>query len=51
MRKIEIVNRMIIFGMIKENDRKHFMRKNIDDLMRIYVLAMKIKNENMERNF
>ena len=49
MRKVEIVNRMIILGIIKESDRNHFMRKDKDSLMRIYIDAVPTRLEFLGR--
>ena len=49
MRKVEIVNRMIVLGIIKESDRNHFMHKDKDSLMRIYIDAVPTRLEFLGR--
>ena len=49
MRKVEIINRMIVLGIIKESDRNHFMRKDKDSLMRIYIDAVPTRLEFLGR--
>jgi hypothetical protein len=48
MTKTEMVNRMIVLGCIKEEDRNHFMRKTIDKLMDIYIAAVPVKLEFLQ---
>ena len=49
MRKVEIINRMIILGIIKEEDRNHFMRKDKERLMKIYIDAVPTRLEYLGR--
>lgn len=37
MTKMEMVNRMIILGIIKESDRNHWMKHDMAYLMKIYL--------------
>jgi len=37
MTKMEMVNRMIVLGCIKEEDRNHYMRKTADRLLNFYI--------------
>jgi hypothetical protein len=48
MTKIEMINRMIVLGCIKEEDRKHFMRKTADKIMNIYITAVPKKLEYLQ---
>ena len=49
MTKMEMVNRMIILGCIKEADRNHWMIKNKADVMRIYIRLVPRRLEYLER--
>ena len=49
MSKMEMINRMIILGCIKEKDRNHWMRKNKADIMRIYILIVPCRLEHLGR--
>ena len=49
MTKMEMVNRMIILGCIKESDRNHWMIKNKADVMRIYIRLVPRRLEYLER--
>ena len=49
MTKMEMVNRMIILGCIKETDRNHFMRKTKDELTKLYITVMPIRLEHLGR--
>ena len=43
MTKMEMVNRMIILGIIKENERNHWMRQSKDKIMKVYINAVPIR--------
>ena len=49
MTKMEMVNRMIILGCIKEKDRTHWMIKSKADIMRIYIRVVPRRLEYLER--
>ena len=49
MTKMEMVNRMIVLGIIKETDRNHWMRQSKDKIMRVYIKAVPIKLEFLGR--
>ena len=49
MSKMEMVNRMIVLGCIKENDRNHWMRKSKADIMRWYIIAVPRRLEHLGR--
>ena len=49
MTKMEMVNRMIILGCIKEADRNHWMRKCKTDVMKIYIEVIPMKLEYLGR--
>lgn len=47
MTKMEMVNRMIILGCIKEEDRNRWMRKCKADVMKIYILIVPRRLEHL----
>ena len=49
MTKMEMVNRMIVLGCIKEADRNHWMRKGKADIMKIYILIVPHRLEHLGR--
>lgn len=49
MTKMEMVNRMIILGIIKEVDRNHWMCKTKTDVMKIYILIVPRRLEHLGR--
>ena len=49
MTKMEMVNRMIVLGIIKETDRNHWMRKSKDKIMKAYITAVSIRLEFLGR--
>ena len=49
MTKMEMVNRMIVLGIIKESDRNHFMRKTKADIMRLYIYIVPRRLEYLQR--
>jgi len=49
MSKMEMVNRMIILGCIKEADRNHWMAKCKSEIMRWYIIAVPRKLEALGR--
>lgn len=40
MTKMEMVNRMIILGCIKESDRTHWLSKSKAEVMRTYIFIV-----------
>lgn len=49
MTKMEMVNRMIILGCIKENERNRWMRKSKDAITEIYIKVVPIRLEYLGR--
>ena len=49
MTKMEMVNRMIVLGIIKENDRNRWMRKCKSDVMRTYIFTVPRRLEYLGR--
>ena len=49
MTKMEMVNRMIVLGIIKEVDRNHWMRQSKDKIMRVYIEVVPIRLEFLGR--
>ena len=49
MTKMEMVNRMIVLGIIKETDRNHWMRKSKNKIMKAYITAVPIRLEFLGR--
>ena len=49
MTKTEMVNRMIILGCIKEEDRNRWMRKTIDELTKVYIRVILMRLEHLGR--
>lgn len=49
MTKMEMVNRMIILGCIKEEDRNHWLRHTKDYIIRIYIEIVPIRLEHLGR--
>ena len=49
MTKMEMVNRMIVLGIIKENERNHWMRHDKAYIMRIYIDAVPRRLEYLGR--
>ena len=47
MTKMEMVNRMIILGCIKEVDRNRWMHKTKADVMRCYIIAVPRRLEHL----
>lgn len=45
MRKVEMINIMIVLGVVKEEDRNYLMRKTIKSLLRIYTAAVPVRIE------
>lgn len=45
MRKVEMINIMIILGVAKEEDRNYLMRKTIESLFKIYTAAVPVRIE------
>ena len=49
MTKTEMVNRMIILGCIKEEDRNRWMRKTTDELTKVYIKVVPMRLEHLGR--
>ena len=49
MTKMEMVNRMIVLGIIKEEDRNHWMRKTTDELTKVYIKVIPMRLEHLGR--
>ena len=49
MTKMEMVNRMIVLGCIKEADRNRWMRKTADEITRVYISAVPTRLEYLGR--
>ena len=49
MTKMEMVNRMIVLGIIKEEDRNRWMRKTTDELTKIYIVVIPMRLEYLGR--
>ena len=49
MTKMEMVNRMIVLGCIKEVERNHWMRKTKADIMRWYIIVVPRRLEYLGR--
>ena len=49
MTKMEMVNRMIVLGIIKENDRNHFMNKTKAEIMKLYIIIVPRRLEYLGR--
>jgi len=49
MTKMEMINRMIILGCIKEVDRNHWMQKRKSEIMKIYILIVPHRLEHLGR--
>lgn len=50
MTKMEMVNRMIILGCIKESDRNNMMRKSKARITEIYIRIIPVRLEWIEEN-
>lgn len=49
MTKKEMINRMIVLGCIKEEDRNRYMRKTLDELTRLYIIVIPMRLEYLGR--
>ena len=49
MTKMEMVNRMIVLGCIKEEERNHWMRHTKDYITKVYIKAVPLKLEALGR--
>ena len=49
MTKMEMVNRMIILGCIKESERNHWMRHDKDYIMKVYIEIVPIRLEYLNK--
>ena len=47
MRKVEMINRMIIFGYIKEEDTNYYLTKNEQDLLKLYLMVVSTRLEQI----
>ena len=47
MRKVEYINRLIIFNHLKESDRDIYMTKDIYELMQLYIMVI---NKRIKEN-
>lgn len=47
MSKMEMINRMIILGCIKEKSRKEWLQKEYKDVMKIYIIIVPRRLEKM----
>lgn len=45
MRKVEMINIMIVLGVVKEEDRNYLMRKTIKSLLKTYTAAISVRIE------
>lgn len=43
MRKVEFINRMILFGHIKEVERDFYMNKDTQELLKMYLMVVNTK--------
>lgn len=49
MTKMEMVNRMIILGCIKEESRNRWLRRTKDEIMKIYIEVVPMRLEYLKR--
>jgi hypothetical protein len=49
MTKMEMVNRMIILGCIKEEERAHWLKHTKDYITKVYISVMPIRLEHLGR--
>ena len=49
MRKVEMINRMILLGCISESDRDHFMLLTIETVTKIYIKVVPLKLEFLKK--
>lgn len=49
MTKMEMINRMIILGYIKEKCREEWLKKEYKEVMRIYIIIVPRRLEKMEK--
>lgn len=49
MSKMEMINRMIILGCLKEKSREEWLQKEYKDVMRIYIIIVPRRLEKMGR--
>ena len=49
MTKMEMVNRMIVLGCIKEDSRNRWMRRTKEEVMRWYIIAVPRRLERLGR--
>lgn len=47
MSKMEMINRMIILGCIKEKSREEWLQKEYKDVMKIYIIIVPRRLEKM----
>lgn len=49
MTKMEMINRMIILGCLKEKHREEWLQKEYKEIMRIYIIFVPRKLEQIKR--
>ena len=49
MTKMEMINRMIILGCIKEDSRNRWLKRTKDEVMKIYIEVVPMRLEYLER--
>ena len=49
MTKMEMINRMIILGCIKEESRNRWLRRTKDEIMKIYIEVVPMRLEYLKR--
>lgn len=49
MTKMEMINRMIILGCIKEDSRNRWLKRTKDEVMKIYAEVVPMRLEYLER--
>lgn len=49
MSKMEMINRMIILGCIKEKSREEWLQKEYKDVMKIYIIIVPRRLEKLRK--
>ena len=49
MTKMEMINRMIILGCIKEESRNRWLKRTKDEIMKIYIEVVPMRLEYLKR--
>lgn len=49
MSKMEMINRMIILGCLKEKNREEWLQKEYKEVMKIYIIIVPRRLEKMGR--